>query len=152
MTSKTGGRSCPPKRDGHESPKKPASKSAVCHSAWRAQYSSSVEEAGRPGLFFAIHTRQRLRNSASASESRKSMGHPQARPLQLTQLFAVVAEPLRREQRPAQVDMDEAVPRVPHSTVHLDGGLADGPCGARAVSLRHAPGTEGLVGRELVDG
>src|SRR5262245_66019433 len=109
MTSKTGGRSCPPKRDGHESPKKPASKSEVCHSAWRAQYSSSVDEAGRPGLFSASHARRRARNSASAGESRKSIGHSEARPLQPAQLLAVVAEPLRGAQRTAQVDVRHAV-------------------------------------------
>ena len=55
MTSNTVGRSWPPKRAGQLSPKKPASNSAVCHSAWRAQYSSSVDDVGSPGLFSASH-------------------------------------------------------------------------------------------------
>src|SRR5262249_4425701 len=152
MTSKTAGRSWPPKREGQESPKKPASYSAVCHSACRAQYSSSVEETGRPGLCSVIQARSRDRNCASAGESRKSVGHPQTYPLELAQLLAVVPEPLGGEQCPAGIDVDDAVPRVSDPAVHLHRGLADGTCGARAVGLGHAPRGAGLVGRELVDG
>src|SRR5215831_4940384 len=133
MTSKTEGRSCPPKRDGQDRPKKPASYSAVCHSACRAQYSSSVDETGRPGLCSAIQARSRDRNSASAGESRKSVGHPQPDLLELAQLLAVVPEPLRGEQCPAEMDVDHAVPRVSDPAVHLHRGLADGARGARAV-------------------
>src|SRR5262249_35882296 len=139
MTSKTAGRSWPPKREGQERPKKPASYSAVCHSACRAQYSSSVEETGRPGLCAAIQARSRDRNSASAGESRKSVGHPQTHPLELAQLLAVVPEPLRGEQCPAEIDVYDAVPRVSDSAVHLHRGLAHGACGARAVGFGDAP-------------
>src|SRR5262245_52555097 len=152
ITSKTAGRSWPPKREGQERPKKPASYNAVCHSACRAQYSSSVEETGRPGLCSAIHARSRDRNSASSGESRKSVGHPQTHPLELAQLLAVVPEPLGGEQRPAKIDVYDAVPRVSDPTVHLHRGLADGACGARAVGFGHAPRGAGLVGRELIDG
>src|SRR5438046_2158968 len=107
MTSNTVGRSRPPNRAGQLSPKKPASKSAVCHSAWRAQYSSSVDDVGRPGLLCASHARNRARNSASAGESRKSTTH-----LQLAQLHTVITEPLRRKQRPPHVYVGEALPRV----------------------------------------
>src|SRR5262245_64984776 len=100
MTSKTAGKSWPPKREGQERPKKPPSYSAVCHSACRAQYSSSVEETGRPGLFALIQARSRDRNCASSGESRKSIDHPEPGLLELAQLLAVVAEPLGREQRP----------------------------------------------------
>src|SRR5678815_5761457 len=98
MTSNTAGRSRPPKRDGQESPKKPASYSAVCHSAWRSQYSSSVDETGNPGLCSAIHARSRDRNAASSGESRKSVGHSQTDTFELAQLLAVVPEPPRGEQ------------------------------------------------------
>src|SRR5262249_565678 len=152
MTSKTAGRSWPPKREGQERPKKPASYSAVCHSACRAQYSSSVEETGRPGLCTAIHPRSRDRNFASAGESRKSVGRLQTDPLELAQLLAVVPEPLRGKQCPAQIDMDDAVPGVADPAVHLHRGLADRACGARAVRFSHAPCGAGLVGRELIDG
>src|SRR5262249_505978 len=150
MTSKTAGRSWPPKREGQERPKKPASYSAVCHSACRAQYSSSVEETGRPGLCWVIQARSRDRSSASAGESRKSVGHPQTDPLELAQLLAVIPEPLGGEQCPAEIDVDDAVPGVSDPAVHLHRGLADGACGARAVGLGHAPRGAGLVGRELI--
>src|SRR5262245_50574340 len=152
MTSKTAGRSWPPKREGQERPKKPASYSAVCHSACRAQYSSSVEETGRPGLCSVIQTRSRDRNSASAGESRKSVGHPQTDPPELAQLLTVVPEPLGGEQRAAEIDVDDAVPRVSDPAVHLHRGLAHGACGARAVGLGHPPRGAGLVGRELIHG
>src|SRR5262249_60456905 len=111
-----------------ERPKKPASYSAVCHSACRAQYSSSVEETGRPGLCSAIQARSRDRNSASAGESRKSVGHPQTDPLDLAQLLAVVPEPVGREQCPAEVELDGAVPRVSVPAVHLCSGLTHSDC------------------------
>src|SRR5262245_17205999 len=152
ITSKTAGRSWRPKRKGQERPKKPASYNAVCHSACRAQYSSSVEETGRPGLCSAIQARSRDRNSASAGESRKSVRHPQTHPLELAQLLAVVPEPLGGEQRPAEIDVHDAVPRVSHPAVHLHRGLADGACGARAVGFGHAPRGAGLVRRELIHG
>ena len=60
-------------------------------------------------------------------------GHSEACSLQLPQLLAVVAEPPRGEQRTAQVDVDDAVPRVPHPAVHLHRGLADA-CARRARS------------------
>ena len=50
-TSVTLGRSCPPTSAGQDSPKKPASKSVWCQAACPAQYSSAVDEAGKPGLF-----------------------------------------------------------------------------------------------------
>src|SRR5262245_65692762 len=152
MTSKTAGKSWPPKREGQERPKKPASYRPVCHSACRAQYSSSVEETGSPGLCVAIHARSRARNSASAGESRKSVGHPQTHSLELAQLLAVVPEPLGGEQRPAEIDVDDAVPRVSDPAVHLHRGLANGACGACAVGLGHAPRGAGLVRRELMHG
>src|SRR5262245_6754107 len=152
MTSKTAGRSWPPKREGQERPKKPALYSAVCHSACRAQYSSSVEETGRPGLCSAIQARSRWRNSASAGESRKSVGHPQTGPLDLAQLLTVVPEPLGGEQCAAEIDVNEAVPRVSDPAVPWHGGLADGSCGARAVRFGDAPRGAGLVGRELING
>src|SRR5215831_19119589 len=151
MTSKTGGSACPPYRFGQERPKKPASYSEVCHSACRAQYSSSVDETGRPGLFSASHARRRALNSASAGESRKSIGCSESRPLQTPQLLAVVAEPLRREQRAAEVDVDDTIPRVAHSAVHLHGRLADGARSACAIGLRDAPGDARGLGLELVD-
>src|SRR5262249_23220689 len=92
--AETPGGAWPASGGGQERPKTPASYSAVGHSACRAQYSSSVEETGRPGLCSAIQARNRARNSASAGESRKSVGHPQTAPLELTQLLAVVPEPL----------------------------------------------------------
>src|SRR5262249_27506046 len=133
-----------------ERPKKPASYSAVCHSACRAQYSSSVEETGRPGLCAAIQARSRDRNSASAGESRKSVGHPQTAPLELAQLLAVVPEPLGGEQCPAEIDVYDAVPRVSDAAVHLHGGFADGTCGARTVGLGDAPRGTRLGRRELI--
>src|SRR5262245_34073301 len=152
ITSKTAGRSWPPKREGQERQKNPASYSVVCHSACRAQYSSSVEETGSPGLCSAIQARSRDRNSASAGESRKSVGHPQTDPLELAQLLAVVPEPPRGEQCPAEIDVYDAVPRVSDPAVHLHRGLTDGACGARAVGLGHASRGPGLVGRELIHG
>ena len=47
-------------------------------------WSSSVDEAGRPGLFSASQPRKRALNSASAAESRRSIGHSQTGALQLT--------------------------------------------------------------------
>src|SRR5215471_8621426 len=117
MTSKTVGSSWPPYLAGQLSPKKPASKREVCHSAWRAQYSSSVDEVGRPGLLSASHARSRARNSASAGESRKSIDRPDPLALQLPQLLTVVAEPLRREQCPPQVYVRHALPRVADAAV-----------------------------------
>src|SRR6476619_329329 len=105
MTSKTVGSSWPPYFAGQLSPKKPASKRVVCQSAWRAQYSSSVEDVGRPGLFSISHALNRARNSASAGESRKSIDRSQSGALQLTELHAVVAEPLGRQQGTPQVDV-----------------------------------------------
>src|SRR5262245_14411274 len=137
MTSNTAGRSWPPKREGQERPNKPASYRAVCHSACRAQYSSSVEETGRPGLCSVIQARSRDRNSASAGESRKSVGHPQTDPLELAELLTVVPEPPGGEQGAAEIDVHDAVPRVPDPAVYLHRGLADGAGGARAVDLGH---------------
>src|SRR5262249_58809597 len=119
VRSRAAARSGPPKREGQERPKKPASYSAVCHAACRAQYSSSVDETGSPGLCSAIQARSRDRNSASSGESRKSVGHPQTDPPELAQLLAIVPEPLRGKQCPAEIDVHDAVPRVADPAVHL---------------------------------
>src|SRR5262249_4357301 len=151
-TSNTAGRSWPPKREGQERPKKPAPYSAVCHSACRAQYSSSVEETGRPGLCSAIQARSRDRNSASAGESRKSIGHPQTDPPDLAYVVDVVHDPTAGEQPPAEIDVYDAAPRVSEPAMHLHRGLADGACGARAVGLGHAARRAGLVRCKLIHG
>ena len=54
------------------------------------------------------------------------------------------------QQRPAQVDVDDAVPGVADATVHLHGRLADRSRGARAVGLGHAPRRTGLPRLERV--
>ena len=79
------------------------------------------------------------------------MVESETRALELAQLLTVVAEPLRREQRAAQVHVDDALPRVPDPAVHLHGGLADGAGGTCAVRLGHTPGGNRVVRLEIVD-
>src|ERR1700712_5058920 len=125
MTSNTVGSSWPPYFFGQLRPKNPASYNAVCHSPWRAQYSSSVD-GGSWIVLVASQVRKRARNSASSGESRKSTGRPDPVVPDPLELLAVVAEPQRREQRAAQVDVGDALPRVADAAVHLDRGLAHG--------------------------
>ena len=61
------------------------------------------------------------------------------------------AEDVAREQRPAQVDVGQALPRVADAAVHLDGGLAHRAGGPGAVGLGHRGGGQRLGRRERVD-
>src|SRR5262249_18465088 len=99
----------------------------------------------------AIHARRRARNSASAGESRKSIGSSEPVVTEAEQLLTVVAEPLRGEQRAPQVDVRETLPRVADPAVDLDPGLAHGARGPGAVRLGDAPGPERRMRLEVVD-
>src|ERR1700753_2265581 len=131
MTSYTGGISCPPYSRGQDSPKKPPSYSARCHSPCRAQYSSP--ELGNSLACTASHDRSRSRNAASSAESRKSN----------VDLLQLDGPQFGRCQRAPQVDVRQAFPGVADAAVYLDGGLAHRSRGARAVDLREPSRADG---------
>ena len=123
------------------SPKNPASNSAQCHSACCAQYSSSVDDAGRPGLWSTSQSRKRARNSASWGESSKSIAGSLSSPrrpfaARRTRRWCPSSPTTRStSSRAAQVHVHEAFPRVADPAVHLDRGLADGASRVGAVRL-----------------
>src|SRR4051794_28699878 len=146
ITSYTGGSSWPPMRFGHVNAKNPPSYSEQCHSPCLAQYSSSVDDAGNPGLLSTNHARKRARNSASSGESSKSTDHSRSRAestlREIAQVMALVSQQRARQQRPLQVHVHEALPGVADPAVHLDGGLAHRAGSTRGVGLRHRPRIE----------
>src|ERR1700728_3381116 len=123
MTSYTAGISCPPYSRGENTPKKPPSYSARCHSPCRAQYSSP--ELGNSLACTESHDRSRPRKAASSGESRKSN----------VDLLQLDGPQLGRCQRTPQIDVRQALPGVANASVHLDGGLAHCARGTRAVDL-----------------
>src|SRR5690349_4805945 len=98
---------------GQDMPKKPASKRAWCHPGCASQYSSDVDDAGSFGLFVASHSRSRARNAASAGESPKSIGTSRRELVvgeDAGQVGADAAQHVDAEERPAQVDVGQALP------------------------------------------
>src|SRR5271156_4552096 len=124
MTAYTGGGGGPPSSRGQDNPKKPPSYSARCHSPCRAQYSSP--ELGNSLACTESHDRSRSLKAASSGESRKSN----------VDLLQLDLPQFGRCQRTSQTDVRQALPGIANAAVHLDGGLAHGSCGARAVDLR----------------
>src|SRR5271154_4364907 len=139
MTSYTGGNSCPPYSRGQDSPKKPLSYSARCHSPCLAQNSSP--EPGNSLACNDSHDLSLSRNAASSGESRKSN----------VDLLQFDGPQFGRCQRSSQVDVREALPGVADASVYLNGGLAYGSRGARAVDLRNPAGPDRLGRGQLVD-
>src|SRR5579875_2977882 len=106
----------------------------------RTQYSSPEPENSLACA--ASHVRSRSRNAASSGESRKSK----------IDLLQRDRPQLGRCEGAAQVDVRHAFPGVADAAVHLDGRLADGAGGARAVDLCDLGGPNGFGGGKLVDG
>src|SRR4051794_12489093 len=154
ITSYTGGSSWPPMRFGHVNAKNPPSYSEQCHSPCLAQYSSSVDDAGNPGLLSTNHSRKRVRNAASSGESSKSTDHSRSHSestlREVAQVMPLVSEERARQQRSPEVHVHEALPRVADPAVHLDRGLAHGAGGASGVGLRHRPRVERVGHRQRV--
>src|SRR5271163_1053292 len=139
MTSYTGGNSCPPYSRGQDSPKKPPSYSALCHSPCRAQYSSP--ELGNSLACNESQDLSRSRKAASSGESRKSN----------VDLLQLDGPQLGRGQRAAQVHVRQALPGIADAAVYLNGGLAHRPRGPRAVDLCKPAGADRLGWVQLVD-
>src|SRR5271154_5398493 len=139
MTSYTGGNSCPPYSRGQDSPKKPPSYSARCHSPCRAQYSSP--ELGNSLACTESQDPSRSRKAASSGESRKSN----------VDLLQLDGPQLRRGQRAAQVHVRQALPGIADAAVYLNGGLAPRPRGPRAVDLCEPASADSLGWVPLVD-
>src|ERR1044071_9945653 len=114
-------------RLGHESPKKPPSYSAWCQAAWPSQYSSDVDDVGRPGSLSRSHARRRARKAASSGEPPKSTSTSSAALVgeDAVEAGPHAAEQLGRDEGAPQVHVRQALPRVADAAVHLDGRLAD---------------------------
>src|SRR6202000_1191352 len=80
------------------------------------------------------------RKAASSGESRKSNGD----------LLQLDGPQLRRVERAAQVDVRKTLPGVADTAVYLNGGLAYGSRGPRAVDLGEPGGPDGFGRVQLV--
>src|SRR5439155_25031384 len=99
----------PPYSTGKVSPKNPPSYSVRCHAGWASQYSSVVDDGPRWGLLSASHARSRSRNSRSFGESAKSISGSDPMLEDARQVGAHATQDVRREQRPPQMDVGQAL-------------------------------------------